>query len=67
MSKNKVATAGLLLQPHLGCLLIPSPMCILILEPSLERIAPLWDIPFLWASVIAELVKSLPAMQETWF
>ena len=52
-------TAGLMLQLYRRCLLIPSPMCILILEPSRERIAPLWDIPFLWASLIAQLVKNL--------
>ena len=25
-----------------------------------------WQIPLLWASLVAQLVKNLPAMQETW-
>ena len=55
-----------MLQLYRRCLLIPGPMSILILEPSLKRTAPLWDITFLWASLIAQLVENLPAMQETW-
>ena len=54
-----------MLQLYRRCLLIPGPMSILILEPSLKRTAPLWDITFLWASLIAQLVENLPAMQET--
>ena len=60
-------TAGLMLQLYRRCLLIPGPMSILILEPSLKRTAPLWDITFLWASLIAQLVENLPAVLEMQF